>query len=84
METNEQLNRIEGKIDHLEGHVHAIDITLAKQQVSLDDHISRTEMLEEQTKTLRENQIEFKGAVSFIKIIGVLAAIAEAIHMVIK
>ena len=41
-----QLDRIEQKVDKLDHRLDNVDITLAKQHVSLDEHIKRTALLE--------------------------------------
>lgn len=51
-----QLNKLEGKIDRVLERQNAIDVTLGKQQVSLDDHIRRTELLEEAVEVLKKEQ----------------------------
>ena len=72
------------KLDKIESHLSKIDITLAKQQVSLDEHIKRTNLLEDEVERNKAVINKAIGAVDFIKLVGVFAGIAEAIHFFIK
>jgi hypothetical protein len=75
--------KIDKKLDCIIHTQNEMQITLAKQQVILDEHISRTELLETKMEPLTKHLHEFKGAINFLKIIGILAAIAEAIRICI-
>ena len=76
-----QNKRIEDKIDVIVEHIGNIDVTIAKQQTTLDEHVRRSVALEAIVDPMRENMDQFVGAVKFIKILGILAGIAEAIHL---
>ena len=71
----------EDKMDKILDRLNSIDITLAKQEISLSQHISRTELLEEQVKPLQERMLELKGAINLIKIVALLASIVEVIRL---
>jgi len=83
--------RILNKLDAIEAHMSSIDITLAKQEVSLSEHMKRSDALEELVATVQEKEIEplktslnqLKGAYKFIIFISVLAGIAAAIAKVL-
>ena len=86
--SEDKLDKIENKIDKITEHIANIDVTLAKQSVSLDVHIKRTNQLEDRQDQLTQcltmissHLAEFKGVVKFIKILGVIAGIAEVVHI---
>jgi archaellum component FlaC len=80
----DDLKRLEDKIDKIVSEVSSVNLTLAAQHVTLENHIARTEALEEQVQPLKEAHTELKGVIKFVKIIGVLLAMAEAIRLLWK
>jgi hypothetical protein len=75
--------RIEEKLDKIVDKIGRIDVTLAAQYVSLEEHIKRTKMLEDRVKPI-EDHVVMLGAMTRIigaavTIIGVIAAIVEII-----
>ena len=48
------LDKLEGKLDKLDDRIDGISVTLAKQQVSLDEHIRRTDVLEKHVKDVQK------------------------------
>lgn len=74
------MSHIDEKLDRIESKVANIDVTLAKQQVSLDYHILRTDMLEEKIKPIETHMTELKGVVKLLKLVGVFVGILEALH----
>lgn len=71
---SKRLERIEDKIDKISGHMANVDVTLASQHVSLEHHIRRTAILEDQIKPLNKHKDRVEGA---LKLLGVLAVIFE-------
>lgn len=68
--------KLENKLDKIVDHISSIDITLAKQQVTLDDHIRRTEILEDALKPIQRQYWVRSGIVALI---GLLAAILSGL-----
>jgi hypothetical protein len=81
---DDQLKRIEDKVDAVIHRIGSIDVTIAKQQVSLDEHIQRTNLLQAVVQIHQDKMSEFTGAIKFVKLVGVLAAIAEAVSQVYR
>jgi hypothetical protein len=79
-----KLDRIEFKVDKISEHVQEINVTLASQHESIKYHIKRTDLLEEQIKPLNAFKARFEGALKLLGVIGIIATIIEAIHMVFK
>ena len=79
---NDDLKRFEFKIDRIDQRMNNVDITLAKQSEILDIHVKRTNLLEESIKPIERHVAMVNGAIKLLGIIGILAAIAEAIVMV--
>lgn len=71
------------KLDKISDDIGEIKVTIAKQQVQLDDHIRRTELLEGTVKEDSMARNQMLGAVKLLKIVGVIAAICEALHVVV-
>ncbi len=78
MSDDKRLERIENKIDTATVHLSSIDVTLAKQHVSLVDHIARTELLEKDLAPIKKHVYMIQGAMALITLLGILAGIYEA------
>lgn len=81
MADDKKLDRIENKLDAIALRVNNVDITLAAQHESLKDHIRRTEILEEEIKPIKAHVDGLKGIIKALKIISILAIIAEAVRL---
>jgi tetrahydromethanopterin S-methyltransferase subunit G len=81
MADDKRLERIEEKIDNLGGHLGTIDTTLALQHVSLEQHIRRTELLEEKIAPLEKHVSQVHGIMKFI---GILTTIGSFIGVILK
>lgn len=86
MNDNDQLSKIDAKLDKLQEHLASVDVTLAKQEVSLTEHVRRSGLLEENVKMLRsdftpiqKHVIMIGGALKFLGLISALLVIAETI-----
>jgi archaellum component FlaC len=53
--SDDRLDRIEDKLDRINDKIANIDVTLAKQSVILDEHIKRSNMLEEKMKPVEKH-----------------------------
>lgn len=78
MKYDEKLQRIENKVDTVVEHIGNINITLAKQHVSLDEHIRRTALLEQQVKPIERHVNMVNGVLKFIGFISLLLGIATS------
>jgi transposase-like protein len=77
-------NRVEDKLDIISAKISSIDLTLAAQHISLEQHIKRTNLLEEEIKPVKKHVDMMNGAAKLLSFIAMTAAIIEAIHMVFK
>lgn len=82
------LKKIESKIDKIADDLVEIKIVQVKEQVSLDEHIRRTELLEyaqeeifEELKPIKMHIGQVNGA---FKVIGLLASLASVVGLVFK
>jgi len=73
--------KLEYKLDHIDTKLCAIDITLGKQSVILDEHVKRTDTLQGMVNDHQEVMSGLNGVVKFFKFIGVLAGIVECIRL---
>lgn len=80
------LERLEGKLDKQQEHIHEIDKTLVRNTASLEEHMKRTEMNEEAIELLREelkpvrthvNHIE--GGIKLIGLVSLILGVVAAI-----
>lgn len=69
----------ENKLDKIAEDIHEIKITLAKQHVSLAEHIRRTELLEDKLEPLERRSHMITGVLAFIGLIATLAGIYIAL-----
>ena len=69
--------KFEKKLDAISEKLQSIDVTLAKQHVVLDEHIRRTEILENRIDPIEKNSLMFYGFIKFLGIpIGLLTTLA--------
>jgi len=75
------LKRIEGKIDVLDTRLDSVDVTLAKQEVSLSEHIRRTEIIEGRLEPIESYMDKTKGVLVFV---AFLASISGLVTLILK
>lgn len=73
------MTRIEDKLEKIEGHIGTQAVTLERLTVSVEEHVRRTNLLESKVEPLEKHVSMMNGALRLISILGVVAAIAEAI-----
>lgn len=49
------MKELKDQLDRMESRLDAIDVTLAKNTVILDEHIRRTEIIEEEMKPVKDH-----------------------------
>jgi hypothetical protein len=76
--SDDRLERIEIKLDHIADRLSSIDSTLVIQHSSLKEHTRRSLALEKQVEPLRNHVAMVSGAVKFLGIMALLATIATA------
>lgn len=85
---SDKLDSIETKIDKLFDKTASIDITLVKQAASLDEHIRRTAMAEENIDMLRSDLKPIQKHVdqvhTIFKFIGLIATVVSIAAGIIK
>lgn len=79
-----RLTRIEDKIDRLTDKVASIDTTLSSQHMVLEEHVRRTNLLEEQIKPIEKHVNMVTGALKLIGLIATFAAIGEGIFTMLS
>ncbi len=75
MAEDKRLERIEKKIDDQNEHLSSIDLTLSEQHASLDEHIRRTNMLEEDLRPVKRWMYMTQGAVALLGLLATIGAI---------
>ena len=75
------LDRLEGKIDKLVDDMSSLKSTAAAQKVSLDEHIRRTNILEEKMEPVEKHVSLVNSLAKIIGWVG-LGAILKFIHSV--
>jgi hypothetical protein len=75
--------RIFEKLEQTESHLADIKVTLAKQHMSLADHIRRTALLEEEMKPVVKHVEQVRGAGMLLGLLALLATIAS-VYLVFK
>lgn len=78
---DDRLERIESKLDKVVDEIGEIKETTAKQQVSLDYHIKRTDLLEKKLEPVEEH-VQLVSSV--FKVIGGLAIIAGIVSVIFQ
>ncbi len=77
-------DRVHDKLDKVVESISEINVTLAKQSVSLEEHIKRSNMLEAKMVPVEKHVAMVNGALKFIGLLGILAGILEVIIMSLK
>jgi prefoldin subunit 5 len=72
---NEQLNRLEAKIDKITDKLHAVDVTLATNTSSLVEHVKRCDLLEEKMVPVEKHVWMVNGALKLIGLASILVGI---------
>lgn len=79
LEDKELIIRILDKLDSLDSRLDSIDHTLVRQNITLEDHVKRTNLLEEAIKPLEDNVNYMKGIYKFLGLIAILVGIASGL-----
>lgn len=82
--SDEKLGRIEDKIDILGDRLASIDKTLAAQQVSIDYHIKRTDLLEDSIKPIEKHVMLVSAVMKIFGALAVLGATAEGLISILE
>lgn len=77
-------DRILKKLDDMDDKINNIDKTLVRNTASLDEHIRRTELLEEAIKPVQEHVSMMKGAAKLIGYISLIVGIAVALAKIVS
>lgn len=76
--------RLEAKIDKMVEDISEIKITMAQNTASLETHIRRTEIAEEQISTIKDDIKPIKSHVAFVKgaiwSLGIVGAVILGLH----
>lgn len=70
-----QLDRIESKVDTLDGRLDAVDLHMAKYNKELEYHVARTTQLEEQLLPISKRMERVQGAFSLLAVISAVLAL---------
>lgn len=81
--SEDKLNRIENKLDEVVSRIGSIDVTLGMQEVSLADHIRRTELLENDLKPIKIHVAMISGALKLLGLSSVIVSIIYGITRII-
>lgn len=76
-----QLDRIEEKVDRVSQRQDRIDVTLAKQHVSLDEHMRRTELLESEIQPLKKAHAAWVGLGKGLTILATALGVLHTLHL---
>lgn len=76
---SEARQRIYSQLDRVEGKVDNIDVTMARNTTLLEEHIRRTNLLEEELKPIKEHVATVRGGLTWLKIITLFGGAAGAL-----
>lgn len=82
--SDDRLERIETKLDKVVEHISSIDITTARLTISVEEHVRRTNILEEDIAPLKARDNMRAGAVKLIGLVLGLCAAIEGIVMLLE
>lgn len=88
MKTSDRFDKLEKNIEKISDGVADINVTLAKQHASLDEHMRRTSALEESVDLLRKEVKPVQSHVAMMhgaaKLIGIISVAGGAIKVVLE
>lgn len=73
----DQLDRLEEKIDKLSDKTASIDVTLARQAVTLEEHVRRSTLLEIRMEPVEKHVTMVQGALKLLAGLGTLAGLLK-------
>jgi len=77
------MERLEEKLDKIVEQIAEINVTMARNTASLDEHIRRTNMLEEKLEPVEKHVLMVNSITKFVITMITLAAAATAIYKVL-
>ncbi len=80
----DEVKTIRVKAYESDNRLNSIDVTLAKQSISLDNHIKRTEMLEHRMEPVEKHVLMLNGFFKILGLLGTIVAIAVGIFQLFK
>jgi hypothetical protein len=90
MDDNTRLGRIEDKLDSVADRLSSIDITLAKQHASLEEHMRRSianeaaiELVRQTMKPLEKASAMTEGAWKLVGVVTGVAAMIETLYLLL-
>jgi hypothetical protein len=75
---------VEQKLDKIVDTLGQQAVTLERLTVTVEDHVRRTNILEEDIKPIKKHVWMINGALKLIGLLGLLSAIAEGLALWIK
>lgn len=82
--SDDKMDRFETKLDKVIDKIGYIDVTLAAQHVTLEEHMRRTAALEAQIDPLKEAHSRFTGILKLFPYICAVAAGVESLLIIIR
>lgn len=76
--------KIQDKLDRIIDVQGKQETTLARLTVTVEDHVRRTNMLEDDIKPIKRHVAMVEGAMKLIGLLSMIAVIIETIHLVFK
>ena len=76
--------RIEDKLDKIVDTQVEQAVTLARLTVSVEDHVMRTNILQEAIEPIKRHAAMVEGALKLIALMGIAATIIETIHRILQ
>lgn len=68
------------RLKRIEAHLGSIDVTLAKQSVILEEHVKRSNMLEDKLEPVERHVAMMQGGVKLTGLMAVILGVVKAIQ----
>lgn len=78
----DHIKRFEDKLDKVVEKQAEMGATLSAQHTSLQEHMRRTTLIENQLMPIKTQADMIKGAVKLLALIGIIIGIVEGIHRI--
>jgi hypothetical protein len=76
--------QIIAKLDKLDERLDSVDKVLVRNTTSLEDHIRRTEILENEMEPVKAHVAQVSGAMKLIIAISSVAGIVQAVYLLLR
>lgn len=81
---SEKIDKVLEKLDKIDERVDRIDVTMAKQEVVLEEHVRRTNILEDELKPIKKHVNMVNAVVKILVVVGSLVGFLATLKALLE